>query len=273
MTPARRTGHKRKRPRRRRVTLTAATADRYELYERSVQIPEFDIHFITRIFRKERERVPMSLREDFCGTGYFSAEWVRSRAGRTAIGVDISAQPLDWGRRRHVPTLGDRARRLRLIQADVLDVRTRRMDAIAAFNYSYCVFHTRPDLLQYFTNARQALVRDGCLLVDVSAGPEALEPTTEERRLRRFVYIWEQKPVDAITGKGVRYIHFEFHDGSRLRRAFKYEWRIWSIPELCDTLQEAGYSRIEVYEGDDAYRRVKRLTWDGALLPIIVAWR
>ena len=63
--------------------------DKYGLYERSVQRPEFDIDFINRVYTKERARVPLVLREDFCGTAYISSEWVRSHPKRTALGLDL----------------------------------------------------------------------------------------------------------------------------------------------------------------------------------------
>lgn len=39
--------------------------DKYGMYERSVQRPDFDIDFVTRVYIKEHERVPLALREDF----------------------------------------------------------------------------------------------------------------------------------------------------------------------------------------------------------------
>jgi hypothetical protein len=48
------------------------------------------------------------------------------------------------------------------------------------------------------------------------------------------------------------HIHFKFPDGSRLKRAFSYEWRLWTLPELRDLLDEVGFSRTTVYwEGTD----------------------
>ncbi len=48
------------------------------------------------------------------------------------------------------------------------------------------------------------------------------------------------------------FIHFELPDGSRMDKAFRYEWRLWTIPEIREILQEAGFSKVTVYlEGDD----------------------
>ncbi len=43
------------------------------------------------------------------------------------------------------------------------------------------------------------------------------------------------------------YIHFEFDDGSRMDKAFTYEWRLWMIPEVSELLKEAGFSKVHVY--------------------------
>ena len=48
----------------------------------------------------------------------------------------------------------------------------------------------------------------------------------------------------------VNHIHFEFTNGSRLKRAFTYEWRLWTLPEIRELLGEAGFSRSTVYWED-----------------------
>ena len=48
------------------------------------------------------------------------------------------------------------------------------------------------------------------------------------------------------------YIHFKFKDGSKLKRAFSYAWRLWTAPEIRDLLLEAGFATVTVYwEGED----------------------
>src|SRR5688500_7130773 len=117
--------------------------DKYGLYERAVQRPQFDIDFITRVFTAERGRTPLALREDFCGTAFISAEWVRSHPRRTALGIDLDTAPLAWGRTWNIAPLGEAARRVTLLQKDVRSVFAPKADVTAAFNFSYCVFMTR----------------------------------------------------------------------------------------------------------------------------------
>jgi hypothetical protein len=48
------------------------------------------------------------------------------------------------------------------------------------------------------------------------------------------------------------HIHFKFPDGSKIKKAFTYEWRLWTAPELRELLLEAGFSKATVYwEGED----------------------
>lgn len=67
-------------------------------------------------------QVPEHLREDFCGTALISATWCRGDVRRTAIGLDIDREALEWGLDHHGGTLTDELRpRLCLFQGDVCD--------------------------------------------------------------------------------------------------------------------------------------------------------
>ena len=47
-------------------------------------------------------------------------------------------------------------------------------------------------------------------------------------------------------------IHFRFPDGSIMRNAFEYDWRLWTLPEVRELLAEAGFEDIQTYwEGTD----------------------
>jgi hypothetical protein len=67
-----------------------------------------------------------------------------------------------------------------------------------------------------------------------------------------FTYIWDQQSYNPITGELTCKIHFAFPDGSRIRDAFTYHWRLWGLKEIREMLDEAGFARTTVYwEGDD----------------------
>jgi SAM-dependent methyltransferase len=243
-------GGKRSRPR-----LTAKNADKHLLYQQSVQDPASEVKFVARVFKKLRGRRAESLREDFCGTALFCAEWVKSgkQKPRTATGVDIDAEVLAWGREHNLKPLGERARRIRLLQQDVRDPCPEKYDIVAAFNFSYWIFETRDGLRRYFETVLRSLEPDGLFFVDAYGGWEAFQPMEESRACKGFTYVWDQDEVDPITGHVTNHIHFKFKDGSKLKRAFTYEWRMWSLPELRELLLEAGFSTVTVYwdEADD----------------------
>jgi hypothetical protein len=226
----------------------AERADKFQLYQRSVQRPGDDVAFFAEIFSRLRGRDARILREDFCGTAKLSLAWCRSAPGRRAIGVDLDAPTLAWARKRNVEPNRARLRgRLKLVHGDVLEARDSRADVICAMNFSFCVFKERAQLKRYVEAARAGLGEDGLLFLELYGGTGAVDVVEEDRELDGFTYIWEQKRFDAITHETLCYIHFKFPDGSRIDRAFTYDWRLWTIPELRDLLLEAGYSRVRVF--------------------------
>ena len=66
-----------------------------------------------------------------------------------------------------------------------------------------------------------------------------------------FTYIWDQHKYDPITGSAVNYIHFKFKDGSKIKKAFTYEWRVWTLPEILEMLTEAGFKPTVYWEQAD----------------------
>ncbi len=261
--------------------LTSATADKQALYELSVQNPEAEVAFIDRVFRGEYGRHPSFLREDFCGTALLSCRWTAQRRRNTALGVDLHGPTLDWGRRHNLRPLGPDADRVTLVLDDVRNVREPRADVLAATNFSWWGFHTRGELLDYFRNCRDSLRDEGMLMLDIYGGPEAQVPQFEEREYDGFTYVWDQDSFNPITHAYRCRIHFRFEDGSEMKNAFRYDWRLWSIPETRELLAEAGFRRAVVYwEGADrdgepsgVFRASERGDHSPAWVAYIVAFR
>jgi hypothetical protein len=267
---------------RRRRTL-AQSADKYALYERAVQDPAGDVSRVARMFERSHGRPPRSLREDFCGTAAFAAAWVAAHGENRAVAVDLDPEPLAWGRRHHVSKLRpEQVARLALVLGDVRSVRSGKVDVAVAFNFSFFVFKTRPELLRYFRRVRAGLRGEGIFVLDAYGGPESMERCEERRRCGGFTYVWDQDRFDPITHDATCHIHFEFRDGSRLARAFSYRWRLWTIPELRELLAEAGFSRTTVYwegaeratnEGNGVFRPREHADEDPAWVAYLVAQR
>jgi SAM-dependent methyltransferase len=240
----------------------AALADRHRLYERAVQNPRVEVDFVDRTYRLLRGRSARWLREDFCGTAAVCCEWVRRRKTNRAFGVDLDPEVLAWGRCHNLAALPQAQRvRVELLEQDVMRVVTRPLDLVLAMNFSYWLLCGRAALRAYFERVRAALAPDGVFFLDAYGGYDAYRLIIEERplddpELGPVRYQWEQAHYDPISGRLICHIHFAFADGSRLERAFTYDWRLWSLPEIRDLLAEAGFSRVLVYwQGWDAQGR------------------
>jgi SAM-dependent methyltransferase len=231
----------------------AEQADIHDLYEKSVQAVDVEVEFVRDTYRALRRRDPASFREDFCGTASLACEWVRSGPRRHAIGVDFDADVLDWGRRNRVARLPEAARaRVKLVHDDVRTVSTDPVDIVGAFNFSYFCFKTRDEMRAYFTRVHGALKPGGLFFLDAFGGPDASDIVKEKTKFDDFTYVWEQSEFEPVTGRILCHIHFKFPDGSKIKRAFTYDWRLWTLPELRELLAEAGFSKTRVYwEGDD----------------------
>jgi SAM-dependent methyltransferase len=240
-------GRKGEKGRRKRPKM-ADKADRFELYQQSVQCPEAEIEFINKVFRKERRRKPLTFREDFCGTAFLATGWAKSNKRRTAIAVDLDAPTLTYARDKVLAKEKTKVRdRVELIHANVLDVTSPKVDVGCALNFSYCVFKDRKVLTQYFRAACEGLVDDGIFFCELYGGTEAISVMEEEREVDGFTYVWDQADYNPITNETLCHIHFRFPDGSRIKKAFTYDWRLWTIPEVRESLLEAGFSRVDVY--------------------------
>lgn len=265
------------------VETMASQADKYDLYIRSVQSPDVEVAFFDRAYRAQYGRRPLHLREDFCGTAAVCYDWVKSLTGRTAVGVDLDPEPLAWGANRFGPGISDeQARRLEIVHGDVRAVNTKA-EVIAAQNFSYFCFETRDSLRSYFQHARKCLAKEGMLVLDVLGGSELMECDREEStNYGKYTYVWDSVDFDPVSHHCRFAIHFRFKDGSEMKNAFRYEWRLWTLPELRELLAEAGFSSSDVFwegtdretgDGNGVYRKRERGDADPAWVCYLVAWK
>ena len=231
----------------------AYSADRHFYYEKAVQCVESEVDMVDHTYHTLRGKHATLLREDFCGTGNTSCEWVRRRSSNKAIGFDLDQEVLDWGCRHKVDALSEeQQQRIQLMNGNVLDVTGDPADAILAMNFSYQLFKTRDELRHYFQKVHQGLADDGILFMDAYGGYESAKEVKEKTKHDDFTYYWHQKKYNPINGHMLCHIHFKFKDKSWLKKAFTYEWRLWTLPELQELLTEAGFSKVQVYwEGTD----------------------
>lgn len=238
----------------RKTPTLAQRADRYDLYQQSVQEPEAEVRFFKRAYKDAFDRKPAVLREDFCGAAAVCAQWVRDKKHHEAFGVDLDPEPLAWGTEHNLgPLKRSQRARVELIEGDVRDELPRKADVIAGQNFSFFYFKTRPELLQYFAAAYANLDKYGVLVLDMLGGGESMnDRTVDVRDQDGFQYVWDQHRFDPTSHECDFRIHFRFPDGSELTNAFRYQWRFWTLPEVRELLTEAGFADVRVYwEGTD----------------------
>ncbi len=226
---------------------------KYDWYERAVQTPDTEVDFIRTWFKKLHGRYPLTLREDFCGTGAISCTWVKRSKEAEAWGVDLDPEPIEMGQQRHWSLLKPEAqKRMQYIQGNVLDKHPFVTDVVCAFNFSYFIFKNRPQLLNYFKKVRQGLGKQGMFFMDLFGGPESQKMVTDRRKMKGLTYYWECQSFNPITAECTFAIHFRDAKGKKHENVFTYDWRLWTIAELRELLQEAGFNKTMVFwEGDD----------------------
>jgi hypothetical protein len=268
--------------------------DRHALYEAAVQGVEYDLDVFERIYRRHHEgRTFTDLREDFCGTAAIAGAWVTRRRSNHAWAVDIDHATLEWARTHRLPHLREAGCRLRLVRGDVREVTRPRVDLVCAMNFSYWVFKTRDQLLGYFRAVHGSLRPGGLVIANAFGGTDAMKQLVETRRIATstsadgrlvpgFTYVWEHASFNPIDHHLQCHIHFRFRDGTGMKRAFTYDWRLWTLPEVQELMREAGFRHTEVVvEGwddkkdapDDTYRLRRRFENQEGWLAMIVGVR
>ena len=231
----------------------ADKADKFDCYQQSVQSPEHEVEFFEQAFKEAFHRKPHSLREDFCGTFAVCCEWVKSHRKRTAVGIDLCSETLQWGRENNLAPLKDsQKKRVTLREQDVRKKSRTRVDIVAAQNFSFWIFKTRSEVIEYFKIARANLNDEGIMIMDMMGGgdcyaEESVDKRTIKKGKKGFKYHWEQGSYNPVTGDASFYISFKFSDGSKMKHAFEYHWRFWTLPEVREMLSEAGFSESYVY--------------------------
>lgn len=248
----------------------AEKADKFLCYQKSVQSPDHEVDFFEQAFKDSFKRKPYSLREDFCGTFAVCCEWVKSNTRRTAVGVDLCCETLQWGSDHNLSKLSvSQQKRVRLIEQDVRKRNRPQVDVLAAQNFSFWIFKTRAEVIAYFKAARANLNTQGILVMDMMGGGDCfVEGQVDKRKIRKgkkgFSYHWKQSSFDPITHDASFSISFKFNDGSKLKNAFEYHWRFWSIPEVREMLKDAGFSESHVYWAQEDEDGEETHEWDRA---------
>jgi len=237
--------------------------DRYDLYERCVQAPAI----MARFLRAVHGGAPRTLREDFCGTGAVSRAWVQNSPPgpqtSRAVCVDIDAGVLAAAQERALQA--NVASHVAFIKADAIGpavgAEAGSADIVLVGNFSIGYIGTRRMLLNYMQMSRQRLRPGGIFVCDTYGGASAFKPGGFERRVvledgSLVSFAWERVACDPLRGTVENAASFRILRAGQVEhefpRAFTYRWRLWSIAELREALEEAGFVSTEVHTRVDA---------------------
>lgn len=239
--------------------------DKYWYYNKSVQSADVDVQFFRETYKELKNKKAQTFREDFCGTFKLSCEWVKLDESHKSFGVDLDPEPIAYGKENYLPKLKDsEVSRIDIQEGNVLDDGLPQTDIVAACNFSYFIFKKRQLLKDYFANVLKNLNEDGIFILDIFGGSQCYEPNEEETEHDGFSYFWDQDSYDPVTNDAQFYIHFKPKGQKKIKKAFSYDWRLYSIPEIKDILEDVGFKNIHVYwegtdedgEGDGEFKRV-----------------
>ena len=261
--------------------------EKYNLYENSVQTPDLHVKWFDEVFKEHFGRQAHSLKEDFCGTHWQSVEWVKMHSKNTALGLDLDPEPIEYGKRtRDVHLTAEQRKRLKIVQKNVLEPTRPGVDIQAASNFSFNIFHTRKELKEYFQAAYDSLGKEGIFILEMAGGTGMMDTMKEKTKITDaqenpwFTYIWKQKDYNYIKNTALYTISFKMKDGTKYKDVFVYDWRLWTIPEVREVLEEVGFKSTHAYledfdddgDGDGEYIETEKsdecYTWVGFVVGV-----
>lgn len=243
--------------------------DKHSLYQKFVQNPKKDLEFFRKNFRNIYNTVPTQLREDFCGTGLLCCEWVKLNVCNTSVGLDIDKDTIDWGIMNNVSNLSSQDR-VRLIQHNVLNQFNpeEKFDLIISLNYSHFLLTEREELLTYFRNVRRNIVK-GMFIIDFYGGSHIYED--HEHDNGSGFYKFESRAIDVVRNIHSCFLCFKIDES--YHTLFNYKFRVYSLIELKEMLEEAGFKRFKIFIKDvsdnkeNAYVEYKELDFKDEYYP------
>jgi SAM-dependent methyltransferase len=237
----------------RKKSKSTVELSKYKLYEASVQNPTWQAQNFPRFHQWILKKIPRSLREDFCGTGQISCEWVKDSKLNTAVGLDLDPEPLTYGRTENISQLSkEEQSRIELRRENVMTVTREKFDLVAACNFSFFIFHEREELLKYFKAVYASLNKKGSFFLELSGGEGMIEKTKDQRTFKikghgKFQYVWEQHEYNTISAVSDYSIHYQLPNRRWMKDVFTYHWRLWGIREVRDVLKDAGFQKSVVF--------------------------
>ncbi len=112
------------------------------LYEASVQSPNWQVDYLPQFHEWLIGKKPILMREDFCGSGQISCEWVKRSPKNRAVGLDIDPEVLDYAKSVNQAALSKTEKiRVSFLKQNVLKPTQEKFDMIGTYNFSFFDFH------------------------------------------------------------------------------------------------------------------------------------
>ncbi len=224
--------------------------NKHNLYQNTVQNPKREVEFYKKTYRMIFKVLPTKIREDFCGTGLFSCEWVKNNVNNIAVGIDFDEETLRWGRENNINNLNSGYDRIKLLNQNVLEPfdETEKFDIISSMNYSHFLLTKRKDLVKYFSNVRKNIFK-GLYIIDFFGGSHVFEEHKHNNQSDIYEFKNEQMNiVDNITNCILNFKNK--YKNNQLETLFSYNFRVYSLIELKEALEDAGFKTFKIFIKD-----------------------
>jgi len=190
-------------------------------------------------WRKPLEEAPKVL-DLCCGLGRISSEL--ARMGFNVTGVDITESFLNAAREdAKYENLN-----IEYIKSDARDfIRPGYFDTIVNLYISFGYFSDQNDDLKVLRNAYESLKKGGTFIIETMGKEIAVRDFIEAEWFERAgaTLLTEYEPLDSWAFLGNRWIIIK--DNKRLEK--KFVQRLYSASELRESLQKAGFKKIDIY--------------------------
>jgi SAM-dependent methyltransferase len=222
--------------------------EKHSLYQKSVQNPKREVEFYRKVYRLIFKSLPVYFREDFCGTALLSCEWVKNNVCNQALGIDIDKDTLEWGHENNINNLSSGSDRIKLINQNVLQPfdPKQKFDIICSMNYSHFLLNKRSELVKYFSNVRRNINR-GLFIIDFYGG---LHTYSEHRHNNQSdFYEFHNEQMNILDNVSNSHLRYKTKEG-KLETLFTYNFRVYSIIELREALEDSGFDNFKIYIKD-----------------------
>lgn len=238
---------------------------KHELYETTVQSGRKLVEFFRKEYKLIFLKLPHTFREDFCGTGKLCSEWCKLNFENRAVGLDIDQPTLDYGIK-----FNKNFDSMELLNHNVLEPYNQEtFDIICSLNYSHYILHKRKDLVKYFNNVYSGLNKNGIYILDFFGGSHIYETKAFTSFKRKDYYQMFGEQVNILNNVTKCSLRFKIGNKKKFEPLFHYDFRVYTILELREALEEVGFNKFKVYvkecteEESDDYHEYEEIDIDG----------